>query len=312
MALRLKWVLLRNGNAYNGRIKSVEIMTYIIKMIMKFVRFWQMPNRVTFDSNVWRIVASPTKFLNDPNLDSYQKLHNACRDGIIQGFLSETTFTLEQIKREDRLKWIKSIGQISIAESDVDSNQIQIRITLGPSNTVVPQITQIVQNHLDDAYMIGIRVLRSKRIAGPNSALLSNSKYFLNYSSDDEYHRYNNRNGEILRDLEAMGVGIANIKEKGKSNPSEKVDIPWFKGIASMSDSEKNEVSELVAEWADADAVATSIAHDVKYFCTNDVAKGSSGKGIISTMSAAKSKTITAKFGIQFITPNDLVQKLCL
>lgn len=287
-------------------------MSYIIKLIIKFVRFWQMPHRVTFDSNVWRKVASPAKFPNDPHLDSYQKIHNACRAGIIQGFLSETTFTLEQIKREDRLKWVQSMGQVSITETDVDSNQIQIRITLGPSNTVVPQITQIVQNHLDDAFEIGIRVLRSKRIAGPNSALLSNSKYFLNYTSDDEYHRYNNRNGEIVRVLETMDIGIANIKEKGKSNTSGKVNIPWFKGIASMPDSEKNEVAELVAEWADADAVATSIAHDVKYFCTNDIAKGSSGKGIVSTMSAAKSKAITTKFGIQFVTPNDLVHKLCL
>ena len=271
-----------------------------------------MHHRVTFDSNVWRKVASPTKFANDPDLDSYQKLHDACRAGTIQGFLSETTFTLEQIKRDDRLAWIRSAPQVSITETDAGPNQMKVRISMGPSQTVVPKITKMVQNHLDDACDIGIRVLRSKRIAGANSALLCRSKYFLNYSSDTEYHRYNNRNGEVVRALEAMGVGIANIKGKGNSNTSGKVGVHWTKGIASMSDSEKTTVAELVAEWADADAVATSIAHDVTYFCTNDVAKGSLSKGIVSTMSAAKSQAITEKFGILFVSPDALVQKLRL
>jgi hypothetical protein len=271
-----------------------------------------MQHRVTFDSNVWRKVASPTKFANDPDLDSYQKLHDFCRSGTIQGFLSETTFTLEQIKRGDRLAWIRSAAQLSITETDSVPNQMKVSISLGPSQTVVPQINQIVLNHLEDAYEIGIRVLRSKRIAGPNSAVLNRSKYFLNYSCDTEYHLYNNRTGEVARALEAMGVGIANIKGMGNSNTSGKVGVHWTNGIASMSDSEKKAVADLVAEWADADAIATSIAHDVMYFCTNDVAKGSSSKGIVSTLSAAKSQAITEKFGILFVSPDTLIQKLCL
>lgn len=261
----------------------MSILSYIKKLVIKFVRFCYTPHRVTFDSNVWQQIASPDEFIKSPELDSYRKIHKACNAGKIQGFLSETTLTLEQIKKEDRLKWIQSIGQ--------------------PSSNVVPQTKQIVQNRLDDAYNIGIRVLRSKRIGGPSSALLSGSKYFLSYSSDAEYHYYNDKSGDIARALEAMGVGIANIKGKSMS---------LHKAIASMPSSEKIKIAELIAEWADADAVATSIAHDVKYFCTNDIAKGSSGKGIVSTMSTAKSKDITSKFCIEFINPNNLVRKLGL
>lgn len=268
--------------------------------------------RVTFDSNVWRNVASPSKFPSNLSLASHQKLNVACRSGTIQGFLSETTFTLEQIKRADRLAWLRSTARVSVTQTNTGPNALKNQVSVGSSNVVVPKITQMVQDHLDDAYAIGIRVLRSKRIAGSNSALLKNAKYFFNYPSDAEYHRYNNKNGEISRSLESMGVGIANIKGKGHSNSSGASSGHWIDGIVAMADSEKGSVAELVAEWADADAVATSIAHDVVYFCTNDVGKKSSNKGVVSAMSPAKSQAITSKFGIQFVSPDELVQKLGL
>lgn len=261
---------------------------------------------------MWRNVASPLKFPKNPSLVLYQKLNIACRSGTIQGFISETTITLEQIKREERLAWLKSSTQISTKNSNIGPNMLKIRMSIGPSNIVVPVITQIVKNHLDDAYKIGIRVLRSKRISGSSSALLKDAKYFLNYSSESEYHRYNNKNGEIARSLESMGIGIANIKDKGHANSLGKGSGCWIDGIAAMPDSEKDAVAELVAEWADADSIATSIAHDADYFCTNDIGKGSSNKGVVSAMSPTKSKAISSKYGIQFVTPEELVQKLGL
>lgn len=269
-------------------------------------------HRVTFDSNVWRKIASPTKFSSDPCLSTYQKINVACSSGVILGFLSETTFTLEQIKREDRLIWLRSSANVSVSESSPSASVVHAQIKIGPSNTVTPMIIQMVQDHLEDAYRIGIRVLRSKRIAGPNSALLRDAKYFISYPSDAEYHRYNNKNGEVARSLESMGVGIANIKGKGTSNPSSKGVNHWVDGIAALAESEKETVAELVAEWADADAVATSIAHEVAYFCTNDIAKGASSKGVISAMSPVKSQAITQVFGIRFVSPDDLVQALAL
>jgi len=268
---------------------------------------------VTFDSNVWRRVASPIKFPGDPSLLSYQKLNAACRSGTIQGFLSETTFTLEQIKRDDRLFWLRSFAHVSTTESYVGSNTLKIQASIRSSNVVVPKVTKIVQDHLNDAYAIGIRILRSKRISvPPNRALLKDTKYFFNYSSDAEYHLYNNKYGDIARALESMGIGIANIKGKGYANSWNKGRGHWTLGIATMPDTEKETVAELVAEWADADAIATSIAHGVIYFCTNDVGKGSSNKGIVSAMSPAKSRVITSKYGINFISPDALVVKLGL
>lgn len=191
-------------------------------------------NRVTFDSNVWRKVASPSKFAKDPYIGTYQKINAACKVGRIVGYISETTFTLEQIKRDDRLAWLKSAANVSVTESSASDDSIRTILSIGPGNSVVPFVVQMVKDHLEDAYNIGVLVLRSKRIAGPNSALLKDSKYFLNYASDEEFHLYNNKNGEVVRKLEKMGVGIANIKGKGTASGGH-----WTDGIKALPDSEK-------------------------------------------------------------------------
>ena len=245
---------------------------------------------VTFDSNVWRLVASPSKFPKDPSRPAYQKLHQACCSQTIQAFISETTFTLEQIPRKDRLAWLTSIGHTS-------------------GNTIVPHVSQGVQGHLNDAYAIGIRILKSKRIGGPASSLLNNNKYFWAYPSDTDFHKYNNKNGEIARQLEGMGLGIALLKALGPP-ASSSPPTHWIEGIATLAASKHINIPDLIAEWADVDALATSIAHDVTYFCTKDAGQSASGKGIVSAMSPTMSATITAQFGIHFISPDALAQKL--
>lgn len=264
-------------------------------------------HRVTFDSNVWRQVASPHKFVKDSCIGTYQKINAACKAGQIVGYISETTFTLEQIKRDDRLAWLKSAANVPVPALSANVGSIRTSLSIGPSNSVVPVAVQMVQDHLNDAYNIGVRILRSKRIAGPTNALLKDSKYFLNYASDEEYHFYNDKNGEVARNLEKMGVGIANIKGIGAATGGH-----WTDGINAIPNSKKEHIAELVAEWADADAVAASIAHNAMYFCTNDTAKRSSNKGVVSAMSAAKSQAISTAFGIKFVSPDQLCKELGL
>jgi hypothetical protein len=167
----------------------------------------------------------------------------------------------------------------------------------------------MVKDHLEDAYGIGIRLLRSKRIAGPNSPLLSDKKYFTEYANDSKYHEFNNKNGKISRELEAMGFGIKTLKSLGEANRTNN-NHGWLKGLSNLSSSDEQNVPELVAEWADTDAVATSIAHEVSFFCTNDVAKGTTGKGVNSIMSPINSAIITAKYGLEFVTPQQFLGRI--
>lgn len=265
--------------------------------------------KVTFDSNVWRKVSSPGKFTSDPEIKLFQDIRTACELGKITGYLSETTFTLEQIKRTERLAWLLESQKVSIKESSPTPDVIQVNITIGPSNGITPGAIQMVKDHLEDAYDLGIRLLRSNRIAGPISPLLKDNKYFLSYTDDEEFHKYNNENGRVSRELEAMGFGIHILKQLGEANCITQGDH-WLKGMSNLSSKEEQKVPELIAEWADVDAVSTSISHCISFFCSNDLAKGASGKGVSSIMSPVNSAQITAKYGMEFVTPQQLLSKI--
>lgn len=272
-----------------------------------------MASKVVFDSNTWRKVASPSKFQKDTNAPLYQKIHEACASGDICGLLSETTFTLEQIKREDRLDWIKSGFQIAVPESTNIPGVIAFRVALSPSTSITPANVGMVRDHLNDALAAGFKILRSKRIAGPRSPILTDSM-FVTYVSEQEFHEFNDRSGEVSRDIERLGVGIANIKEYGKSLASDSTGIHWTDGIASLagSEEEKRKVAELVAEWADVDALSTAIAHGAEFFCTNDMAAGSTNKGVRSIMAPHNVAAVTAEYGIKFVTPQGLASALSI
>ncbi len=203
--------------------------------------------KATFDSNVWRKVASPEKFANNPNIATFKAIHSSCKAGEIIGYLSETTFTLEQIKRTERLKWLLESQQITITESNPAPNVIQITVSIGHSDGIKPAEVQMVKDHLEDAYELGIRLLRSKRFLGPSSPLLNDEKYFVKYSSDDEYHKQNNKNGEVSRALEAMGCGIRNLKSLGKANRENNTQN-WLTGLSNLENSDQDKVPEFVAE----------------------------------------------------------------
>ena len=57
------------------------------------------PIRITFDSNVWRPLVSPSKFTNDPDAKHFDAIRQAIQATRAVGFLSETVFTLEAIQK---------------------------------------------------------------------------------------------------------------------------------------------------------------------------------------------------------------------
>lgn len=265
--------------------------------------------RVTFDSNVWRHVASPQIFANDPDIAIYQKLHDACVNGLIAGYVSETTFTLEQVKRKDRLDWLTARANISVQEEITPDGGVNLSFSVGPNTDFAPTNIQIVRDHLQHAYSIGIRLLRSNRIGGPKSSLLDNDHFFLPWSDEEEFHRLNNRNGEVARDLEAEGFGIDNLKKLGEKyleDPSQN----WTSGLKNTSSNEQKRIPDLVAEWADTDAVSTSIAHNVTFFCTNDVGKGASQKQLDSIMSPDNAQLVRDRYGLEIVSPAGLLEKI--
>jgi hypothetical protein len=58
--------------------------------------------RVTFDTNTLDKACRPERFAKDDNRPLFQKVHDALKDGTIQGFYSVTILTLEGIMKADR------------------------------------------------------------------------------------------------------------------------------------------------------------------------------------------------------------------
>ncbi|WP_293873207.1 hypothetical protein [Flavobacterium sp.] len=58
--------------------------------------------KITFDSNIWRKIATPQNFPKDSLRDIYFQINQAIISGKIEAYLSETIFILEAIKRIDR------------------------------------------------------------------------------------------------------------------------------------------------------------------------------------------------------------------
>lgn len=56
--------------------------------------------KITFDSNIWRKVASPDKFPKEPSINDIRLIKEAIDKEEIIPFLCETIFTLEAIQEK--------------------------------------------------------------------------------------------------------------------------------------------------------------------------------------------------------------------
>lgn len=60
-----------------------------------------------------------------------------------------------------------------------------------------------------------------------------------------------------------------------------------------------------VAEWVDGDALSAHYGYGIKYFCTNDNARGAGSNSVFSIENRRKLKD---KFGINIISPIKLIE----
>ena len=89
---------------------------------------------VTFDSNVWRKVASPDNFPKDPLNSDYRIIRKAIDEKKIRAFLSETIFTLEAINKKDRKQFFKDYkADFKTEITEGDDGSIKMSFTIGPN-----------------------------------------------------------------------------------------------------------------------------------------------------------------------------------
>ena len=120
---------------------------------------------VTFDSNVWRPLVSPTVFPNDPDANHLEIIRQGIAKKSVSGFLVETIFTLEAIRRKDRKGFFGVYkGAIKTTTEVHNAGTIAARFSIGPSATHHANNNPYLEKHLNDALLLDFKLLRIPRM----------------------------------------------------------------------------------------------------------------------------------------------------
>ena len=256
---------------------------------------------VTFDSNVWRKVASPHRFTKDPDHQIYVRLHRRITCGRISARVAETIFNLEALPGSARAQFFASYRprlETRIVETRADGS-VHARTSISPGASNHPGNTGHLATHFADATAAGFRVLSCPRIGAVRSASLTRGVFHHETSRAltarlDRYH-------EALRDIESRGCGIVQLKSL--ATRFEPANVPWLQRLKSASPDDEPAIRKGVAEWADADAIAAHIGYRLDYFCTLD--KGVSA-GSSSVLAPGNRQYLERVYAVRFVTPAEL------
>ena len=259
--------------------------------------------RVTFDSNVWRIVASPDKFPKEQLLQAYRKINDLIQNKCILPCLAETVFTLEAIKKIDRKIFFGSYEpEVTASAQETGNGQIKISLVIKPKANVHPGNNSYLSTHLQDALKLGFKLLHQPRIAGVKNHDIS-EEWFLadnNVAIEKRQDRFN----ACLSEIESRGCGISHIKNIGNNFSNGR---HWLEGIRNAPTGEDANIVKAVAEWADGDSVAAHVAYKNTYFCTKDKGKNTAYNLILSE---ANKLWLDSKYNVKFVTPTELEERL--
>lgn len=253
--------------------------------------------KVTFDSNIWRKVASPDKFPKEPSIQDIRQIKKAIDAGNITAFLCETIFTLEAIQRKGRKDFFADYRpQFTIKENE-ENGGISLNFSMGPDPTAHPGNNDYLNQHLLDAFNAGFKIVKLPRIAGVTNPDIA--AYFYQH---EDFEKFHDMACKVGREIEAKNAGIFHVKELGQKYHNQ-----WTRGIEKAPEQETNNIAKAIAEWADGDSVACHIALGGEYFCTRDAAVKAGDKSIFSESNL---EWLASTYNFKTITPEELAQKL--
>lgn len=254
--------------------------------------------KITFDSNVWRIISSPEKFPNETSIEAFKKIRKAIDENKITAFLCETVFTLEAIKKKDRKDFFSDYkSKINSSVSENDNGELKLSFSIGPDKTAHPGNNSYLESHLNDAIEIGFQIINLPRIAG-----IINPDIEAHFYKHNDFNTYHTKACEVGREIESKKAGMFHIKELGQKYNSQ-----WTTGIEKAPENEVGNIAKAIAEWADGDSVACHIAVGGDYFCTRDIAKKAGDKSIFSESNV---KWLNDKYGFHIMSPENLACNL--
>ena len=255
--------------------------------------------KIIFDSNVWRQISTPSRFPGNPSIEDYKKIRKAIEEHKIQPFISETVFTIEAIKKVERKEKIGNRkSKIGYNEHIKENGLVKMQFSIGPSKGINFANNPILKQHFDDAINLGFNIVRFPRIAGFTNDELENVRYIQTGKQLEDFQK---KVFEVGDEIQKHNAGIAQIKQIGLRYNS----VKWIDGVKVAPDSEKGNIAKAVAEWADGDSVAISIALECDYFCTMDEAKSAGNDSILSHNNLT---WLSSKYDFKTISPEKLTK----
>jgi hypothetical protein len=180
---------------------------------------------------------------------------------------------------------------------------MKMSISFGPDKTSHPGSNSYIDNYLSKALEIGFSVLPCTRLAWIKNPDFK-EEWLLKIENINDYSdKFAKLTGEMtVNECGCYHLQIIGQKYQGSTNN-------WIDGLKLAPLSEEKNVAKALAEWADGDSIAAHYANGNDYFCTRDKA-GNAGQN--SVLSVKNRQWLEKEYGLNFITPNDLVSSLDL
>jgi hypothetical protein len=145
----------------------------------------------------------------------------------------------------------------------------------------------------------------NRRTTSPNLR-----RQFVTEGTDEIARRRQERFAEVVRALEAKGLGMSRIKAIGERIKSRTGwNGPWYTALnQAQDDQERKEIERAVAEWADGDAIAAHIAYGNDIFCSSDRGQSAGGSSIFDADNRA---WLEKTYGIRILSLKALAAEIC-
>jgi hypothetical protein len=240
--------------------------------------------KVTFDTNTLDRVVRPERFSRDARRAEFVKVHEAVVAGRLKGFFSETTITLEGIENADRAAVLGSTRHETRLQenTDQDGGRHTIQVNVAVKQNRKPLHPEQIAR-IQAAMRIGMRALRAPARVGWIRTEDPTGRLFAPDGSEERLAERLDRTAAVIREIESRGLGYAQVASLGKKFAErDKVDEPWLLSLRRARDvHERNRVKRAIAEWADADPVASHIGYGIDLLCTEDTGKGAGGQSVL-------------------------------
>lgn len=260
-----------------------------------------MIKKITFDSNVWRLVLDPEKFSNDPEIEYCRQINEYIKKGYLLPCISETMFTYEAINKVNRKEFFANYkAEIEASPLPSKDGMTGIRFTIKPDVSYHPGNNSYFSKYLEKAIHLNFKILKCVRIGGIVNPEITEDMFLV--QDEVEMHYRLDTSAKVSKIIEdELKCGFHHIKEIGiKYSPTLN---DWKEGIKNAPDSVNVNIAKAVAEWADGDSIAAHIAYKNDYFCTRDKAISAGNTSILSSNNLA---VLKKKYGLKIISIKEL------